>query len=125
MSSASSRGREREVVITGVGVFCHLGDDLRAIEGMLREGRGKPFTPFIPGVEMNARCQIAGLYPGALPDESLGITKSQGRFMGRQARLALGAARRALAQSGLTRRDLAVVVGSGAGDVRTHVEIQD
>src|SRR5204863_5812735 len=58
-------------------------------------------------------------------DDDLGITKSQGRFMGRQSRLALAAARRALAQSGLERRDLAVVVGSGAGDVGTHVDIQE
>jgi 3-oxoacyl-[acyl-carrier-protein] synthase-1 len=102
-----------------------MGDDLNTLLGMLREGRSIPFTPFPPGVEFNARCQIAGTYPGTLTDEEVGITKTQGRFMGRQSRLALAAARRAMAQAGLDRRDFAVVVGSGAGDVRTHVDIQE
>jgi 3-oxoacyl-[acyl-carrier-protein] synthase-1 len=44
--------------------------------------------------------------------------------MGRAARLCLKAARTALAGSGLERRDLAVVVGTGAGDIETHIEIQ-
>jgi 3-oxoacyl-[acyl-carrier-protein] synthase-1 len=125
MSDWSPRNREREVVVTGAGVLCHFGDDLATIETLLREGHNAPFTLYPPGVEMNSRCQIAGQYPGALTDDDIGVTKSQGRFMGRQSRLALAAARRALAQSGITRRDMAVVVGSGAGDVGTHVEIQE
>src|SRR5512134_1874414 len=92
---------------------------------MLREGRGTPFVPYPPAVEMNGRCQIAGIYPGDLTDDDVGVTKTQGRFMGRQSRLALAAARRAMAQARVDRRDFAVVVGSGAGDVRTHVEIQE
>jgi 3-oxoacyl-[acyl-carrier-protein] synthase-1 len=95
------------------------------MEAMLREGRGKPFVPYPPAVEMNGRCQIAGVYDGDLPDDAVGATKAQGRFMGRQSRLALAAARRALAGSGFEGRDLAVLVGSGTGDVRTHVEIQE
>ena len=125
MDGSGARRRGREVVVTGAGVLCHMGDDLPTLEGMLREGRGSPFQPYPPAVDMNGRCQIAGIYPGTLTDEDLGISKAQGRFMGRQSRLALAAARRAMAQAGLTRRDFAVVVGSGAGDVRTHVEIQD
>jgi 3-oxoacyl-[acyl-carrier-protein] synthase-1 len=125
MGALRSRRSDREVVVTGTGVLCHLGDDLPTIEAMLREGRGLPFAPYPPAIEMNGRCQIAGKYPGGLSDDDVGVSKAQGRFMGRQSRMALGAARRALAQSGLTRRDVAVVVGSGAGDVQTHVEIQD
>ncbi len=102
-----------------------MGDDLKTLEGMLREGRSTPFQPFPPGVELNARCQIAGIYPGELADEDVGVSKTEGRFMGRQSRLALAAARRAMAQAALPHRDFAVVVGSGAGDVRTHVEIQE
>jgi 3-oxoacyl-[acyl-carrier-protein] synthase-1 len=120
----SERRKEREVVVTGAGVLCHMGDDLPTLEGMLREGRGTPFGTYPPAVELNARCQIVGMYPGTLPDEDLGVTKAQGRFMGRQSRLAMAAARRAIAQAGLVRRDVAVVVGSGAGDIRTHVDIQ-
>lgn len=125
MSTSSRRQKEREVVVTGAGVLCHMGDDLSTLERMLREGRGTPFGLYPPGVEFNARCQLVGIYPGELTDDEVGVTKAQGRFMGRQSRLALAAARRAIAQSGLTRRDVAVVVGSGAGDVRTHVEIQE
>src|SRR5690242_20320950 len=121
MSDWGSRNRDREVVVTGAGVMCHFGDDLPTIESMLRDGRNTPFAIYPAGVATKSRCQLAGQYPGELTDEDIGITKSQGRFMGRQSRLALGAARRALAQSGLERRDLAVVVGSGAGDVATHV----
>lgn len=125
MSTRSRRQKEREVVVTGAGVLCHMGNDLPTLENMLREGRGAPFSKYPPAVEFNARCQLVGTYPGDLSDEEIGVSKAQGRFMGRQSRLALAAARRAIAQSGLTRRDMAVVVGSGAGDVRTHVEIQD
>jgi 3-oxoacyl-[acyl-carrier-protein] synthase-1 len=45
--------------------------------------------------------------------------------MGRQSRLALAAARRALAQARLDRRDLAVLVGSGTGDVQTLIDIHE
>jgi 3-oxoacyl-[acyl-carrier-protein] synthase-1 len=125
MGEAMMGRRGREVVVTGAGVLCHLGDDLSSLEAMLREGRGGAFAPYPPAIELNGRCLIAGAYPGPLGDDDLGISKTQGRFMGRQSRMALAAARRALAQAGLDRRDFAVVVGSGAGDVRTHVEIQD
>jgi len=124
MGDWGSRNRDREVVVTGAGVMCHFGDDLQTIESMLREGRNTPFTLYGSGVAIKSRCQIAGQYQGELTDAILGVNKSQGRFLGRQSRLALGAARRALAQSGLDRRDVAMVVGSGAGDVETHVEIQ-
>jgi len=102
-----------------------MGDDLQTLAGMLRDGRGVPFGTYPAAVELNARCRLVGLYPGELTDEEIGVSKAQGRFMGRQSRLALAAARRALAQAGLGRRDMAVIVGSGAGDVRTHEEIQD
>ena len=124
MSDWGSRNRDREVVVTGAGVLCHFGDDLSTIEAMLRQGCNTPFTLYAPGVAMKSRCRIAGQYQGELTDTDVGVSKSQGRFLGRQSRLALAAARRALAQSGLERRDVAVVVGSGAGDVATHVEIQ-
>ena len=125
MSIPGRRQNEREVVVTGAGVLCHMGDDLPTLEDMLRTGRGTPFEKYPPAVELNARCQLVGTYPGELSDDDVGVSKAQGRFMGRQSRLALAAARRAMAQARLDRRDIAVIVGSGAGDVRTHVEIQD
>ena len=114
------RDPERTVVVTGMGLCCHLGDDLAQIEYMLREGRSLPFVHHQPAVEAGARCQICGSYRG-----ELGAPRHQARFMGRAAMMACKAAAAALAQSRLDRRDIAVVAGSGTGDVATHIEIQD
>ena len=119
------RDPAREVVITGLGVACNLGDDLGEIESALRQGRGGPFVPYAPAIENGCRCRIIGLYPGDLGNDRLGVKKAHGRFLGRASRLALVAARNALAQSGASTRGMAVVAGSGTGDVDTHVEISD
>ena len=119
------RDRSREVVITGGGVCCHMGDDLPAIEAALREGRATPFSRWQPAVDYGARCQLIGIYPNDLSPASLGINKQQARFMGRAALMALRAAQIALEQSKIDTRDIAVVVGSGTGDVDAHVEIHD
>jgi 3-oxoacyl-[acyl-carrier-protein] synthase-1 len=112
-----------DVVITGTGVCTNMGDDLTEIEGRLREGRSIPFETYGPAVELECRCQLIGLYHGDVTNKSLGIPKAEGRFHGRAARLALKATQVALAQSGLDPSASAVVVGSGAGDVDTHVTI--
>jgi 3-oxoacyl-[acyl-carrier-protein] synthase-1 len=117
------RDRAREVVVTGTGVACHMGDDWPAIEAALREGRNTPFSRWPAAVEQGTQCELVGLYPGDLSPEVLGIEKAQARFMGRAALLALRVARLALEQSGVATRDLAVVVGSGTGDVATHREV--
>ena len=117
------RDRAREVVVTGTGVACHMGDDWPSIEAALRAGRNTPFARWPAALEQGTQCEILGLYPGDLAPEGLGIDKAQARFMGRAALLALRAARLALGQSGIATRDLAVVVGSGTGDVATHREV--
>jgi 3-oxoacyl-[acyl-carrier-protein] synthase-1 len=114
------RDAERIVVVTGMGVCCHLGDDLAQIESMLREGRSFPFVHHPPAVKSGARCQIFGSYRG-----ELAAPRHQARFMGRAAMMACKAASAALAQSRLDRRDIAVVAGSGTGDVATHIEIHE
>ena len=118
------RNTEREIVITGTGACCNMGHDAGEIESMLRGGRNKPFDTWQPAVDLNARCQLVGLYHGDVSDEALEISSQEGRFFGRTARIALRAARIALAGSGLERRDVALIVGSGTGDVDTHVEIK-
>ena len=117
------RNPEREVVVTGTGVCCHMGDDWAAIESALREGRSTPFTRWAPAVEHGTQCEVVGIYPNDLTPELLEIEKAQARFMGRAALLALRATRLALAQSQLPTREAAVVVGSGTGDVETHQEV--
>ena len=106
-------------MVTGMGICCHLGDDLPQIEAMLRDGRSLPFVSHPPAVEAEGRCQIIGSYRG-----DLSMPRHEARFMGRAAKLASKAALAALAQSKLERRDFAVVAGSGTGDVATHIEIQ-
>jgi len=115
----------REVVITGAGGCCLLGDELPLVEQSLRFGRAVPFHRWPPAVEAGCACQLIGIYQGDLSDEALGVDRREGRFMGRAARMALRAARVALARSGLARKDLAVVVGSGTGDVATHIEVRE
>jgi 3-oxoacyl-[acyl-carrier-protein] synthase-1 len=118
----SEVARGREVVITGVGICCHLGDNLQAIERLLRHGSAPPFTRYDEGAAYQARCRWIGRYPGELPaDEDHRLN----RFMGRAARLAHRAALTALAQSGVDRRDLAVIAGSGTGDVGTVCQVHE
>lgn len=113
-----------DIVITGVGVACRLGSELPAITAQLRGGVSPPFEIWPPAVEAGCACQLVGLVPHELTDDDLGVSRSEGRFLGRAARLALHTARAAIAQAGVGPDGLAVVAGSGTGDVATHVEIQ-
>jgi 3-oxoacyl-[acyl-carrier-protein] synthase-1 len=114
------RDPERQVVVTGRGLFCHMGNELDPILRDLRAGRAKPFPKWAPAVEHNAGCLIAGMIEG----EPV-VDKKHARFMGRAAKLAYAAARDALSEAKLERRDFAVVLGSGTGDVATHIDVQD
>lgn len=115
----------RPVVITGVGVCCNMGSDLDRIERDLRAGKNTPFRAYDEAVRLGARCQIIGIYPDPLDSESLGVAKQEARFMGRASLMALKAARTAIDQSGLDPTPCALAVGSGTGDVDTHMEIAE
>ena len=118
------RHSKSDIVVTGVGVCCNMGDDLAEIEGRLREGRNVPFDRWEVAVDLQSRCQLIGRYHGDVTDAALGLAKKQSRFMGRGSRLALKTVQAALAQSKIESRDLAVVFGSGTGDVDTHIEVR-
>ncbi|RLB53742.1 MAG: beta-ketoacyl-ACP synthase I [Deltaproteobacteria bacterium] len=118
------RDWSRQVVVTGAGVCCNLGDDIAAMEAALRAGKNQPFTEWAPAVEYHARNQIIGEYFGDVSDAALGLKKAQSRFLGRAARLALKATQSALRQAQADPSDFAVVVGSGTGDVKAHIEIE-
>jgi 3-oxoacyl-[acyl-carrier-protein] synthase-1 len=113
------------IVITGAGVCCNMGDDLEQIEADLRAGRNRPFDFWAEVAELGAACKIIGKYPDSLDDDAIGATRARGRFLGRAARLALKASRTALTQSGADPRPMAVVFGSGTGDVATHLEVAE
>lgn len=114
------RDPERQVVVTGRGALCHMGSDIGEILRDLRAGRAKPVSKWAPAVDHQAGCQLGGIIEGE-PQ----VDKQTGRFMGRAARLAYVAAQTAIAEAKLERRDFAVVMGSGTGDVATHVEVQE
>ena len=117
------RNRDREVVVTGTGVCCHMGDDWTSIETALRTGQSMPFARWAPAVEHGTQCEVVGIYPNDLTLDLLGLEKHQARFMGRAALLGLRATRLALEQAQIPTREVAVVVGSGTGDVETHREM--
>jgi 3-oxoacyl-[acyl-carrier-protein] synthase-1 len=118
------RDPSREVVVTGADACCHTGDDLSSLEAALREGRATPFKIWGPAVEVNARCQLLGVYPNELTPVSVGVDKQVARFMGRAALMGYRSAELALRQAKVETRDMAVVIGSGTGDVATHQQIQ-
>jgi 3-oxoacyl-[acyl-carrier-protein] synthase-1 len=100
-----------------------MGDDWATIESALREGRPMPFIRWAPAVEHGTQCQVVGIYPKELTLAELQIDKQQARFMGRGALLGLRATRLALEQARIPTRDVAVIVGSGTGDVETYREV--
>ncbi|MGD9546236.1 MAG: beta-ketoacyl synthase [Candidatus Krumholzibacteriia bacterium] len=121
---ASINSRDgRLVAVTGMGVVCNLGPTLADALPHLREGRPGPFTAEPTAEAMEARCRIIGHVTADVSDEAIGITKKEGRFFGRSARLALRAAREAIARSGLNPGQSALFIGSGTGDVPTHQEV--
>ncbi|MCC6875399.1 MAG: beta-ketoacyl-[acyl-carrier-protein] synthase family protein [Sandaracinaceae bacterium] len=113
------------IVITGAGMACHLGDDASDIELALRDGRVRPYVRFEEAAAVGAGCELIGRYDGDVSDDALGIDRSLSRVMGRASRLALRAARAALAQAAIDPSDIGVIVGSGTGDVETHVAIRE
>ncbi len=117
--------RGKDIVVTGVGVCCHMGDDLRQILAELRAGHNRPFVTYPEGVQYGTRCQLIGMYPGELSPPELGVSKQQARFMGRASLMAIKAAQAAVEGSGADPSAMAVVVGSGTGDVETHREIAE
>ena len=118
--------RAEDVVITGSGVLTHLGDEASTVAAV-RAGRGRAFQTYDEAVAHQCRCTRVGFVDDALlTDERLGITRRESRFMGRASRVALAAVRAALAEAGLTGDpELAVLVGSGAGDTAAHIETSE
>lgn len=118
MSAAS------DIVFTGLGFCCTLGDDLGAVTHQLKNGVGQSFSPWPPAIEYGGRCRIVGPCDTDVSNRALGISAAQGRFMGNSARFALHAARQAVAQAKCETKDLAVLVGSGTGDCDTVDEVR-
>ena len=61
----------REVVVTGVGLCCHMGSDLDRIERELRAGQNTPFQTYEEAVRYGGRCHQQPAY-GFSPSQSNG-----------------------------------------------------
>ncbi len=106
-----------------MGLLSQVGTGIEPHREALGRGRQVPFSVYEPGVELQTGCRLIGAYPDALDPETLGLGRSETRFMGRMSLLAVAAARLALEQSGAPTRDLAVLVGAGTGEIGTHREV--
>ncbi len=113
----------RDPVVTGMGLLSQVGTGTAAHRETLKAGAQVPCSVYPPGVEYQTGCQLVGAYRDALDPADLGLSRSEARFMGRMSLLAVRAARLALEQSGLPTRELAVVVGTGTGEIETHREV--
>ena len=113
----------RDPVVTGMGLLSQIGTGVAEHRAALRFGKQVPFSVYEPGVRCQTGCRLVGAYKDALDPAELGLDRSEARFMGRMSLLAVRAARLALEQSGLPTRELAVVVGSGTGEIETHREV--
>ena len=115
----------QRIVITGMGVCTHMGDDLSVItQDYLRVQRNKPFTIYQPAIDFGTRCHLIGEYANDNLQADIGISRKQARFMGRASMVALKATQTALAQAKVEDvRKLGIVVGNGSGDPPTHEKI--
>ncbi|MEW5773286.1 MAG: beta-ketoacyl-[acyl-carrier-protein] synthase family protein [Thermodesulfobacteriota bacterium] len=111
----------RRVAVTGLGAVSPLGHGVDALFAGLREGRtGIAPCPQLDGVE-GLRPRIAGLAP---PVDATAIPRKLRRSMSAMSVYALAACREAIAQAGLTERevtggDLGLVYGSTLGSPQT------
>lgn len=119
------RAKQDELVVTGMAVICNLGHELEAIAQHIRSKGPGVFVDYPDARERDLACTVCGMAPDPPDDEALGIERRESRFMGRAARLALWASRKALAQSQLDPTEAAVIVGSGTGDVAAHIQLGD
>ena len=106
-----------------MGLLSQVGTGIAEHRDILRSGTQTPFSVYEPGVRLQTGCRLVGAYHGPLDPADLGLDRSETRFMGRMSLLAVRAARLAIEQSGVPTRELAVVVGSGTGEIETHREV--
>ncbi len=116
----------RRAVITGIGIVSCLGNDKQTVTESLREGKSG-ITTREEYKELGMRSHIAGR-----PDIDLkeNIERKQLRFMGEAAAYSYIAMRDAIADAGLTDKEVSnertgIIAGSGGGSTMSQVEAAD
>jgi 3-oxoacyl-(acyl-carrier-protein) synthase len=118
--------RSDPIVISGAAAITYGAPTLDDLVRAVRAGHRAPLSTYPTAVELGCRCTRYGRVDADLSDEALGIARREARFMGRGSRLALRAARDALADAGIADpSELGLAVGSGAGDTATHIEVHE
>jgi 3-oxoacyl-[acyl-carrier-protein] synthase I len=116
----------RRVVVTGMGIISSIGNSVAEVIASLRAA--KPGISLAPDyVDLGFRSQVHG-DPGLDPFEVL--DRRTTRFMGKGAAWNYMAMQQAIAEAGLTEKDISnprtgIVMGSGGASTRTIVEAAD
>lgn len=111
--------------MTGTGIRCNLGRTPSEVGDAVRLGRAVAFDRWHPPLKYRSRSNLVALYRGR--DD---LDRKALRFMGRAARMACAAAADACVAAQITaetigRYRIAVVLGSGTGDVEAVCEVYD
>lgn len=117
-------GRD-EVLVTGTGIRCNIGRSPSEVGGVVRTGDTPMFDRWQPRLQYRSRSNLVGLYKGH--DD---LDKKAVRFMGRAARMACAGAADACAEAAISadtvrQYRVAIVIGSGTGDVDTVCDVYD
>jgi 3-oxoacyl-[acyl-carrier-protein] synthase I len=116
----------RRVVVTGMGVVSCIGKDLDSVSRSLAEGRSG--IRAVPGyAELGLRSQVAGIPQIELDKE---LDRRDLRFMGDAAAYAAVSMKQAIADSGLSEREISnprtgLIAGSGGASSANIVEAAD
>lgn len=116
--------RGDDIVVTGTGVVTRLGIEPSDLIDALRSGESPPYTVWDVATEHGCGCDVVGELKDEITNDMIEVDRKAARFIGRSARLGLYAARTAMRQAGVGADDLAVIVGSGTGDVQTHRDLE-
>jgi 3-oxoacyl-[acyl-carrier-protein] synthase-1 len=116
----------RRVVVTGMGIICSIGNNVREVSESLR-GTHSGIVTADKYRDMGFRCQVHG---SLKIDLETAIDRRARRFMGDAAAYSFLAMEQAIADAGLDEKDIVhprtgLVVGSGGPSTRTIVSSAD
>ena len=117
------RNRAREVVVTGTGVAATWATTGRRSRAALREGRPRPVRALAPGRRARHAVRARRALPGRPRARAARHRQVPGALHGPGGAPGPACRPARAREARLSPRDMAVVVGSGTGDVETHREV--
>ncbi|MEN0062545.1 MAG: beta-ketoacyl-[acyl-carrier-protein] synthase family protein [Myxococcota bacterium] len=116
--------RPDDIVVTGTGAVSRFGTEPSHLIAALKAGESPAFDVWPEATAIGCSCDVIGLVTADLDNEQIGVDRKSARFLGKASRMALYAARSALREAQIDTEGLAVIVGSGTGDVQTHRDVE-